>query len=144
VNGKPPGKAEDGADDTKATETGESTDVETSIITSETTKGQDDATPDVAKDVTPSDETTSEVVTEQLQRLDVNAAATEDGIPEDAEESSEDDDGDGEWITPSNIKKYQARENAHTAPQTVQRVLQAALITGDMAMRNVALRINLK
>lgn len=45
---------------------------------------------------------------------------------------------------PSNIKKYQARENAHTDPQPVQRVLQSALITGDMAMRNVALRINLK
>ncbi len=45
---------------------------------------------------------------------------------------------------PSNIKKFQARENAHTVPQPVEKVLQAALITGDMAMRNVALRINLK
>ena len=45
---------------------------------------------------------------------------------------------------PSNIKKIQARENAHTVPQPVEKVLQAALITGDMAMRNVALRINLK
>jgi RNA-binding protein NOB1 len=49
------------------------------------------------------------------------------------------------WQTaPSNIKKYQARENALIAPQPVQRVLQAALITADMAMRNVALRMNLK
>jgi len=48
------------------------------------------------------------------------------------------------FTAPSNIKKYQARENAHTEQQPQQRILQAALITGDMAMRNVALRINLK
>ena len=48
------------------------------------------------------------------------------------------------YLAPSNIKKYQAKENAHTEQQPGQRVLQAALITGDMAMRNVALRINLK
>lgn len=45
---------------------------------------------------------------------------------------------------PSNIKKHQARENTSKAPQPAQKLLQAALITGDMAMRNVALRVNLK
>ncbi|KAH6850649.1 Nin one binding Zn-ribbon like-domain-containing protein [Chaetomium sp. MPI-CAGE-AT-0009] len=143
MNGKPPGKTEDGADDTKPTETGESTDAKPEAETPETTKELGDAAPDVVEDAAPSDEATSEMVTEQLQELALNPAATEDGVPGDAEDSAEDDDGDGEWITPSNIKKYQARENAHTAPQPVQRVLQAALITGDMAMRNVALRINL-
>jgi RNA-binding protein NOB1 len=86
-----------------------------------------------------------------------------DAADEEEEATEEEDDGEGEWIStftaapppsnpftnrpcpaPTNIKKYRARENAHTEPQPVQRVLQAALITGDMAMRNVALRINLK
>jgi RNA-binding protein NOB1 len=64
---------------------------------------------------------------------------------EDAEEGDEEaeDDGDGEWITPSNIKKHKAKENITTTPEPIQRVLQAALLTTDMAMRNVALRINL-
>ncbi|KAH6641061.1 Nin one binding Zn-ribbon like-domain-containing protein [Chaetomium tenue] len=142
VNGKPPGKADDEAGDAVPAITGASTDAESSTETPEVTNGADDAAPDVAEDPTPSDEPTTEVVTEQLQDLGLNPTKSEDATTEDVEESSE-DDGDGEWITPSNIKKYQARENAHTAPQTVQRVLQAALITGDMAMRNVALRINL-
>lgn len=44
---------------------------------------------------------------------------------------------------PTNIKKVQARESAHVAPEPLQKTLQAALITSDMAMRNVSLRINL-
>ena len=51
---------------------------------------------------------------------------------------------DNTYKAPSNIKKHQARQNTSSTPQPIQRVLQAALITGDMAMRNVALRINLK
>ncbi|KAL2122255.1 hypothetical protein VTJ04DRAFT_2710 [Mycothermus thermophilus] len=62
---------------------------------------------------------------------------------EEATEEEEEDDGGGEWITPSNIKKYQARENAVVEEQPVQKVLQSALLTADMAMRNVALRMNL-
>jgi RNA-binding protein NOB1 len=82
---------------------------------------------------------------------------------EEATEEEEEDDGGGEWISsctiitlavvlsnantlpaPSNIKKYQARENAVVEEQPVQKVLQSALLTADMAMRNVALRMNLK
>ncbi|KAL2269660.1 hypothetical protein VTJ83DRAFT_1844 [Remersonia thermophila] len=59
------------------------------------------------------------------------------------EATEEEDDGGGEWITPSNIKKYRARENALVDDQPAQKVLQAALLTADMAMRNVALRMNL-
>ncbi|EAQ86368.1 hypothetical protein CHGG_07621 [Chaetomium globosum CBS 148.51] len=142
VNGKPPGKTENEAGDAVPTEIGASAHAELSAETPEVTNGAGDAAADVAEDPALSDELTTEAVTEQLQDLALNPTTTADDIPENADESSE-DDGDGEWITPSNIKKYQARENAHTAPQTAQRVLQAALITGDMAMRNVALRINL-
>ncbi|KAF3771380.1 D-site 20S pre-rRNA nuclease [Cryphonectria parasitica EP155] len=55
----------------------------------------------------------------------------------------EDDDSDG-WITPSNLKKHQAKDNQVAAPsEAIQETLQAALLTSDFAMQNVALRINL-
>jgi RNA-binding protein NOB1 len=98
VNGKPPGKAEDGAVDAGSTGIGASTDAEPSAKVPEATKGQDDATADVAEDPAPSDEPTTEAVTEQLQELELNPPGTEDGTAEVAEESSE-DDGDGEWIS---------------------------------------------
>ncbi|KAM0187551.1 hypothetical protein ACHAPA_010795 [Fusarium lateritium] len=61
------------------------------------------------------------------------------------EEASEEEpsDDEGGWITPSNLKKHQ---NATTgaAPSTpVQKTLQAAVLTSDYAMQNVALRMNL-
>lgn len=64
--------------------------------------------------------------------------------PEDAEQQpSDDDDSDG-WITPSNLKKHQAKDNQVSRPsEAIQETLQAALLTSDFAMQNVALRINL-
>lgn len=63
---------------------------------------------------------------------------------EDAGEDDEDDDSDG-WITPSNLKKHQAKEARGAAPaEIIQETLQAALLTSDFAMQNVALRVNLK
>lgn len=57
-------------------------------------------------------------------------------------EDSEDSDGGG-WITPSNLKKHQAKEADPATYSTPQETLQAALLTSDYAMQNVALRINL-
>lgn len=166
VNGKPPGKDEVGADQPSTTVAEENSAPEPPVPTSETLEEQQDV-PVTADEAVPSfEEEPSESLAEQVQDLDINEAAAQD-IPstaDDEEETTEEDesDGDGEWISsftallvqswrltfhftaPSNIKKYQARENAHTEQQPGQRILQAALITGDMAMRNVALRINLK
>ncbi|KAG8161130.1 hypothetical protein KVR01_009394 [Diaporthe batatas] len=63
---------------------------------------------------------------------------------EDAEQQpSDDDDSDG-WITPSNLKKHQAKDNQVSTPsEAIEETLQAALLTSDFAMQNVALRINL-
>ena len=61
---------------------------------------------------------------------------------EEVPEEGSDDDSDG-WITPSNLKKHQAKDGAAPAPQPIQKLLQAALLTSDFAMQNVALRINL-
>lgn len=52
-----------------------------------------------------------------------------------ADVESESDDSDG-WITPSNLKKQQARdENTSMVPLPRDQVMQVATITGDFAMQ---------
>ncbi|KAF7563411.1 hypothetical protein G7046_g722 [Stylonectria norvegica] len=68
--------------------------------------------------------------------------------PEEVEEveevEEEDSDDEGGWITPSNLKKVQAQDAGSSSPsQPMQKVLQAAVLTSDYAMQNVALRMNL-
>ncbi|KAL5350498.1 20S-pre-rRNA D-site endonuclease nob1 [Pseudogymnoascus australis] len=63
--------------------------------------------------------------------------------PEEVEESESEDD-EGGWITPSNIKKVQAKETAGpAAPEPEVKTMQVACITSDFAMQNVLLRMNL-
>jgi RNA-binding protein NOB1 len=52
-------------------------------------------------------------------------------------------DDEGGWITPSNLKKHQAADTGATPSAPVQKTLQAAVLTSDYAMQNVALRMNL-
>ncbi|KAG5980728.1 hypothetical protein E4U55_003710 [Claviceps digitariae] len=62
-------------------------------------------------------------------------------VPDPDPDSDSDSDG---WITPSNLKKHQAQDShSNAAPQPLQKTLQAAILTSDYAMQNVALRINL-
>ncbi|KAL2138934.1 hypothetical protein VTI28DRAFT_6021 [Corynascus sepedonium] len=143
VNGKPPSKSEEVVKESSNAETEENGDSERPAAAAETGTGQEVPSPKATDGVVQTDQGTSEPVVDELQNLNLNEHTTKEDIPEGKDLSEEEDDGEGEWITPSNIKKYRARENAHTDPQPLQRVLQAALITGDMAMRNVALRINL-
>lgn len=69
----------------------------------------------------------------------------EDGTGLPADQGSDEDDSDG-WITPSNLKAHQVKDAAVSGPKetAIQETLQAALLTSDFAMQNVALRINLK
>src|SRR5690606_12211952 len=66
---------------------------------------------------------------------------------EDNEETAEGDESDGDsddgWITPSNLKKHVAKDQNTNAAAATPEFLQAALLTTDFAMQNVALRINL-
>lgn len=89
-------------------------------------------------------ETKEEAVETQLENLSLDIIANEGTGEQQAQEeetnASEDDDEDG-WITPSNLKKHQAKDKemaGHNQP--IQRVLQVAIITSDYAMQNVALR----
>jgi RNA-binding protein NOB1 len=92
--------------------------------------------------------------TDQLQPTDVVLQGPEDAplqeqteepvnsIPEvKAEEGSDSDEG---WITPSNIKKRQAEDDeASSKSKNGTKHLQVATMTGDFAMQNVLLQMNL-
>ncbi|KYK60842.1 hypothetical protein DCS_01980 [Drechmeria coniospora] len=70
-------------------------------------------------------------------------AATETAQSPQLDVSDDSDDDDG-WITPSNLKKHQAMDSSTAVPaQCAQSTLQAAVLTSDYAMQNVALRMNL-
>ncbi|KAK7993997.1 hypothetical protein PG989_007378 [Apiospora arundinis] len=93
-----------------------------------------------------------EEVSHKLDTLSLAETTTEntsvDNAPETADatvEEGEDEDGDDDdgWITPSNLKKHQAKDQVSSPEQPIQRVLQVALLTSDFAMQNVILRINL-
>ncbi|KAH8908504.1 D-site 20S pre-rRNA nuclease [Coniochaeta sp. PMI_546] len=69
---------------------------------------------------------------------------TTEPAPAEGEEEEEASDSDGEgWITPSNLKKHQAKEADPASYKDQQGTLEAALLTSDHAMQNVAMRINL-
>ena len=57
----------------------------------------------------------------------------------------EDDDDDDGWITPSNINKHKAKDSSSPRQKdgATPVTLQAAILTSDFAMQNVALRMNL-
>ncbi|KAM5485096.1 20S-pre-rRNA D-site endonuclease nob1 [Microsporum canis] len=56
------------------------------------------------------------------------------------DESDSDPDG---WITPSNLKKQQVRDAAIGTAAQETKTMQVATITGDFAMQNVLLQMNL-
>ena len=66
-------------------------------------------------------------------------------ILETAEDQIDPSDSDSEgWITPSNIKKHQVKdESSSTSAKSESKILQVATMTGDYAMQNVLLQINL-
>src|SRR6266487_2521451 len=64
-------------------------------------------------------------------------------LPDVSQTSESDSDPNG-WITPSNIKKWQARDEATTvAASTEYKTMQVATLTTDFAMQNVLLQMNL-
>ncbi|OJD32956.1 uncharacterized protein BKCO1_3400067 [Diplodia corticola] len=71
-----------------------------------------------------------------------DASGSTSGATDAGSESDSDNDG---WITPSNIKKKQARDQMMSAETTedASKTLQAAIMTTDFAMQNVILQMNL-
>lgn len=65
------------------------------------------------------------------------------GPPGVSQTDESDSDSDG-WITPSNLKKWQARDEAiSAAASTEHKTMQVATLTTDFAMQNVLLQMNL-
>ncbi|KAI1103295.1 D-site 20S pre-rRNA nuclease [Jackrogersella minutella] len=129
-------------------------------------KGEDAAQPQdtILEDTTTEEANTQEqptvrqeTVTEALDSLSLEPSAqpTVDTLPEGnttseaiskevvEEDDDDDDDDDDGWITPSNLKKHQAKDQLRTPEQPIQKFLQVALLTSDYAMQNVLLRMNL-
>ncbi|CEJ80429.1 hypothetical protein VHEMI00610 [[Torrubiella] hemipterigena] len=146
LNGSPPHK------EGEATANGEE------VTLSETTEAVDSA----ETTAEPAVENAAEAeVGEKIENLDIqetNGADIEEPVadqteqaeqPEEVEEAAEDEDGDasdddGDWITPSNLTKHKAKDSTASTPSQVpQKTLQAAVLTSDFAMQNVALRMNM-
>ncbi|KAL2794152.1 Nin one binding Zn-ribbon like-domain-containing protein [Aspergillus keveii] len=74
-----------------------------------------------------------------------NPAETPAGHAEAGEEDGAASESDGEeWITPSNLKKRQARDEAGSATAAPEpKVMQVATMTTDFACQNVLLQMNL-
>ncbi|PGH12944.1 hypothetical protein AJ79_03917 [Helicocarpus griseus UAMH5409] len=95
----------------------------------------DSSAPETQTDGIPSEEPT------QTQPAQSSPAPQ---LPEEQEEEEEEDNDDEGWITPSNIKKRQAADAAAAdASSPTTQTMQVATITGDFAMQNVLLRMNL-
>lgn len=76
--------------------------------------------------------------------LDTGSGEKADETTRAQEEDYSASDDEGGWITPTNVKKQQAKDaGAATPSQAPQKTLQAAILTSDYAMQNVALRMNL-
>ncbi|KAI1404920.1 D-site 20S pre-rRNA nuclease [Hypoxylon fuscum] len=158
LNGKAPAQEgqekESGATDEKVDGAGDAS-------LEESTNGQEESiseekvsedTPEVETEPQEQEQPTiqQETVTQALDSLSLEPSAvpTIDTLPDDAataetKANEEEDDDEEGWITPSNLKKHQAKDQLSAPEQPIQKFLQAALLTSDYAMQNVTLRINL-
>ncbi|KAF5003622.1 hypothetical protein FDECE_9827 [Fusarium decemcellulare] len=154
LNGKP-NKPAEGEAEPKTEENLESAvdklNIDSEPASEKPESSQDQDTP--APETTQTTETTNTTETTEATETTAATEATEhtndtelpgekaDETIEAVEEASDSDD-DG-WITPSNLKKHQAASAGSAIPTATQKTLQAAVLTSDYAMQNVALRMNL-
>lgn len=101
----------------------------------------------IAEEV-PAETTTEFAPEETTDVVETPAPETlpEDGevVPELVEGEESSSESDGGWITPSNIKKRQATDEGGASTSSTQgKTLQVATMTGDFAMQNVLLQMNL-
>ncbi|PCG94327.1 D-site 20S pre-rRNA nuclease [Penicillium occitanis (nom. inval.)] len=156
VNGKPPIKegeaSAENATTEKVDEAAEGAQKEGEVKNENTTADVDKVAEDLAETTIKEDAARS---TEATEIAPEETAPATDGRAEDSidditvevvedEEEGEDSDGGGEWITPSNIKKKQARdEEAGLSGTPEPKVMQVATMTTDFACQNVLLQMNL-
>ncbi|ESU15555.1 hypothetical protein FGSG_09037 [Fusarium graminearum PH-1] len=128
----------------ETTQTGETTEATQAAETTQTTETAAPKEPttestETAEPVKESADTESPQVSGE--KVDETIEAVEEASEGEVSDASDDEGG---WITPSNLKKHQAATPGATGPSApVQKTLQAAVLTSDYAMQNVALRMNL-
>ncbi|EEY20318.1 20S-pre-rRNA D-site endonuclease NOB1 [Verticillium alfalfae VaMs.102] len=82
-------------------------------------------------------------VSRKMEKLEVQDNIEAKLTPESAPAEDDGADSDDGWITPSNLKKHQAKDTNEVLPTTAAVSLKVAMLTSDYAMQNVALRIGL-
>ncbi|KAG7106036.1 20S-pre-rRNA D-site endonuclease nob1 like protein [Verticillium longisporum] len=82
-------------------------------------------------------------VNRKMEKLEVQDNFQAELTPESAPAEDDGADSDDGWITPSNLKKHQAKDTKEVLPTTAAVSLKVAMLTSDYAMQNVALRIGL-
>ncbi|KAF5233600.1 hypothetical protein FAUST_8036 [Fusarium austroamericanum] len=128
----------------ETTQTGETTEATQAAGTTQTTETEAPKEPttestETVEPVKESADTESPQVSGE--KVDETIEAVEEASEGEVSDASDDEGG---WITPSNLKKHQAATPGATGPSApVQKTLQAAVLTSDYAMQNVALRMNL-
>lgn len=162
TNGPPPATNGEGNSEVSRTETDEVEEVTEAVegvMIEDHTAAQpdDDGTGTMTKHVDSSSEQQEETGT------DANAEAVRDAseeaqpdetiteapseAPSDQQPSDLADvssDSDSGWITPSNIKRHQAQDSSTTSQtKSAPKHLQVATMTGDFALQNVLLQMNL-
>lgn len=81
---------------------------------------------------------------EDMSKLQVGTESrNEPPINEDPAPFEEEDDDDGEWITPSNLKEHQAKDSGVSLKESEAIQLSSATMTTDYAMQNVLLQLQL-
>ncbi|KAI7975330.1 hypothetical protein EIK77_003711 [Talaromyces pinophilus] len=151
VNGKPPIKegeaSAENATTEKVDEAAEGAQKEGEVKNENTTADVDKVAEDLAETTIKEDAARS---TEATEIAPEETAPATDGRAEDSidditvevvedEEEGEDSDGGGEWITPSNIKKKQARdEEAGLSGTPEPKVMQVATMTTDFAVSYIS------
>jgi RNA-binding protein NOB1 len=132
VNGSPPAKVEQ----TKVEEMHVEEKPEESVQTVDRVEDLTQALQDTALG-------TEDVSSEPSSNLEKPAELDNADKPGEEQAESSDSDSEG-WITPSNIKKHQAKDESSTvSTKSESKTLQVATMTGDFAMQNVLLQINL-
>ncbi|KAJ9654678.1 20S-pre-rRNA D-site endonuclease nob1 [Neophaeococcomyces mojaviensis] len=149
VNGRPPDRncegnaAEEEKDHLSAMENlveGVTQDLQSTSITPDEAVQTDTQATEASNSPTAEDVMESTPVAGEVE---VESAAVG-AIDEEKEGGEESEDSDGGWITPSNLKRRQAQDEAGAATsQDVTKTLQVATMTGDFAMQNVLLQMNL-
>ncbi|KAL4927782.1 rRNA-binding endoribonuclease [Aspergillus undulatus] len=146
VNGKPPAKlAEKEVEQQPEEATKTEENAEKSVV-EQVTEDLNTATLDekAQESIT---EGPAETVPEAMPESGQDASTSE--TPKKEDEIEEEDGGasesdGGEWITPSNLKKRQARDENNSATAAPEpKVMQVATMTTDFACQNVLLQMNL-